>query len=131
MINDPVADLLTRIRNASLCGADETVVPYSNLKYHVTKILIKEGYVIDAIIEDGPNGISKIIKIKLCGEDAKLITHIKRISKPGRRVYVRSINIPKPLRGMGCVIVSTSKGVVTGKDAKNFGLGGEILCEIW
>lgn len=131
MINDPVADLLTRIRNATLCGASETIVPYSNLKYHIVKILVNEGYVVNASIEDSANGVSKIIKLELSGEDTRLITHIKRVSKPGRRVYVSSSKIPRPLRGMGCVIISTSNGIVTGKEARKLGLGGEILCEIW
>jgi small subunit ribosomal protein S8 len=131
MINDPVADLLTRIRNASMAGLTELSCPFSNLKLNVSNILKNEGYIADVQTENDELVNTKALKIVLGEDSSKVITHIKRISKPGRRVYVKSTNIPRPLRGLGTVIVSTSGGVITGKQAKKLGLGGEILCEIW
>lgn len=131
MINDPVADLLTRIRNANMSGLSELDCPFSNLKLNISNILKKEGYISDVNLVEQDEVKHKHLKLSLSGDNVKVITHIKRLSKPGRRLYVKSSNIPRPLRGIGTVIISTSNGVLTGKEARKLGLGGELLCEIW
>jgi len=131
-MSDPIADMLTRIRNANSSKHTTVDIPASTVKVAIANILTQEGYVKGyEIIEDG---VKKTIRITLkYGKDKteKVISGIKRISKPGLRVYAGSTEIPKVLNGLGIAIVSTNKGVVTDKEARNQGVGGEVLAFVW
>jgi len=131
-VTDPISDMLTRIRNASKARLDTAVMPSSKLKTEIAKILLEEGYINSFEVSDGEN-INGILKIYLkYGSDRKgVIEGLKRISKPGLRVYSEKENIPRVLGGLGTVIISTSQGIMTGKKAKKLGIGGEIICYIW
>lgn len=131
-VTDPISDMLTRIRNASKARLDTAVMPSSKLKTEIAKILLEEGYINSFEVSDGEN-INGILKIYLkYGSDRKgVIEGLKRISKPGLRVYAEKENIPRVLGGLGTVIISTSQGIMTGKKAKKLGIGGEIICYIW
>ncbi len=124
---DQVADLLTRIKNASLVNKYEITVSYSKIKEAILNILKNEGFI--AQIEVTSDDTKKNIKFKI--SDKKSPSHLRQISKPGRRIYTKSKEIPKPLRGLGTIIISTSNGLTTGREAKKLGLGGEVICEIW
>ncbi|KAF2955997.1 30S ribosomal protein S8 [Marinitoga sp. 38H-ov] len=134
MWSDPVADMLTRIRNANLVMKESVEVPASNLKRNIAEILKREGYISDyKFIEDGKQGILKI-QLKYKGERKNkqhVIHSIIRVSKPGRRVYVSKDKIPVVKGGMGISIISTSKGVLTDKEARELGVGGELICYVW
>lgn len=123
-ITDPIADMLTRIRNARLINRASVVIPASKLKVEVLKVLAAEGYIGEYSLEN--NGAT--ILVKLDGTDMKKIV---RVSKPGRRVYAGAKEIPVVLQGHGLVILSTSKGVMSGKNARKEGLGGEVICKVW
>jgi len=124
---DSIADLLTRIRNAAAVRKSEITVSYSKMKEAILNIFQREGFLENIeVVEDDDK---KSIKIKISA--TKVPSHLVQISKPGRRIYVKSKEMPKPLRGLGIVVVSTSTGVVTGREAAKKGLGGEIICEIW
>ena len=131
VINDPIADMLTRIRNGLIARHDSVTVPASNLKKELAKILLDEGY-IKAVenIDDGVQGSIKITLKYAAGKES-VIKGLKRISKPVLRVYARNDEIPKVLGGLGIAIVSTPKGVMTDKAARNAGVGGEVLAYIW
>lgn len=131
-VTDPISDMLTRVRNASKARLDTAVMPSSKLKTEIAKILLEEGYINSFEVSDGEN-INGILKIYLkYGSDRKgVIEGLKRISKPGLRVYAEKENIPRVLGGLGTVIISTSQGIMTGKKAKKLGIGGEIICYIW
>ncbi|MBE3035934.1 MAG: 30S ribosomal protein S8 [Candidatus Atribacteria bacterium] len=131
-VTDPISDMLTRVRNASKARLDTAVIPSSKLKTEIAKILLEEGYINSLEVSDGEN-INGILKIYLkYGKDRKgVIEGLKRISKPGLRVYAEKENIPRVLGGLGTVIISTSQGIMTGKKAKKLGIGGEIICYIW
>ncbi|MBE3138515.1 MAG: 30S ribosomal protein S8 [Actinobacteria bacterium] len=131
-VTDPISDMLTRVRNASKARLDTAVIPSSKLKTEIAKILLEEGYINSFEVSDGEN-INGILKIYLrYGKDRKgVIEGLKRISKPGLRVYAEKENIPRVLGGLGTVIISTSQGIMTGKKAKKLGIGGEIMCYIW
>ena len=131
-VTDPISDMLTRVRNASKARLDTAVMPSSKLKTEVAKILLEEGYINSFEVSDGEN-INGILKIYLkYGSDRKgVIEGLKRISKPGLRVYSEKENIPRVLGGLGTVIISTSQGIMTGKKAKKLGIGGEIICHVW
>jgi len=131
-VTDPISDMLTRIRNASKARLDTAVMPSSKLKTEIAKILLEEGYINSFEVSDGEN-INGILKIYLkYGSDRKgVIEGLKRISKPGLRVYSEKENIPRVLGGLGTVIISTSQGIMTGRKAKKLGIGGEIICYIW
>jgi len=128
---DAIADMLTRIRNASNAKHDNVDIPSSNLKKEIARILQEEGF-IDSyeLIEDGKQGIIRI-KLKYAANKRNVISGIKRISKPGLRVYANNDEIPKVLGGLGIAIISTSKGVMTDKKARSEGIGGEVLAFIW
>jgi small subunit ribosomal protein S8 len=135
-VNDPIADLLTRMRNALMTGHQMVALPSSTLKVAIAKILKDEGYVTSYEVVDGTTPGSKVLRIRLkyTGErrDRKsVITGLERISRPGRRVYTGKRDIPWVLSGMGIAIVSTPKGVMTGQRARQLGVGGEILCKVW
>lgn len=126
-MTDQIADLLVRIKNASMVNKFEVLVPYSKMKEAILGILVSEGFVKSFdILEDESK---KNIKIYL--SVTKRFTHLKQISKPGQRIYSKSKDIPNPIRGLGLVIVSTPKGVVKARDAAKQGVGGELICEIW
>ena len=127
---DPIADLLTRIRNAALVGKTEVRVPTSKLKKIVAEQLVKNHYLADVKLEDGKPRGTLVITINNNGENAAF-TELARVSKPGRRVYVSSADIPKVKQGRGIVLVSTSKGVMTGAEAVENKLGGEVLLKVY
>ena len=128
---DPIGDMLTRIRNGQMRTLNNIDVPYSNFRSKILEVLKKEGYIIDFQIDEGKNKI-KIINVKLKYYDGQpVIKEIKRISKPGRRVYSRATSIPKVLNGLGLAILSTSKGVMSDAEATKNNLGGEIICRIF
>ncbi len=127
---DPIADLLTRIRNAALVGKTEVRVPTSKLKKIVAEQLVKNHYLADVKLEDGKPRGTLVITINNNGENAAF-TELARVSKPGRRVYVSSADIPKVKQGRGIVLVSTSKGVMTGAEAVKNKLGGEVLLKVY
>ena len=131
-VTDPISDMLTRVRNAGKARLDTAVMPSSKLKTEIAKILLEEGYINSFEVSDGEN-INGILKIYLkYGSDRKgVIEGLKRISKPGLRVYAEKENIPRVLGGLGTVIISTSQGIMTGKKAKKLGIGGEIICHVW
>ena len=131
VINDPIADMLTRIRNGLIARHDSVTMPASNMKKAIAKILLDEGYIKSVdYVDDGLQGQIKIALKYVQGKES-VIKGLKRISKPGLRVYARSNEIPKVLGGLGIAIVSTSKGVMTDKEARNAGVGGEVLPYIW
>ncbi|MFZ2258948.1 MAG: 30S ribosomal protein S8 [Clostridiaceae bacterium] len=131
MMTDPIADLLTRVRNANDARHDTVEVPVSKVKKAVVEILLQEGYI--KSVEEYKVGIVPMMKLTLkYGEGKeKVIKGLKRISKPGLRVYCRSEEVPKVLNGLGIAVISTSKGVIADKEARNLGLGGEVICYIW
>ncbi|MCE2452018.1 MAG: 30S ribosomal protein S8 [Nitrospinae bacterium] len=131
-MTDPIADLLTRIRNAVRAGHDSVEIPGSELKARVVGILKSQGYIKGYDVEPGPTGQTRIKVDLKPPQDGKLVlSGLKRISKPGLRVYVDKDSVPKVLNGMGIAILTTSRGVVTDDEARNLGVGGEVLCEIW
>lgn len=131
MITDPIADMLTRIRNASNVKHKSVEIPASNTKNKLAEILLNEGFIKSYnVAEDNKQGIVKI-ELKYGADNKKVITGLKRISKPGLRVYVKSNEIPKVLGGLGIAIISTSQGIMTDKDARKLGIGGEVVCYIW
>ena len=126
MTTDPIADMLTRIRNALTAKHETVEIPASKIKVNIAEILKKEGYIADY----GVQGAIKIT-LKYAGKNKKVITGLKRISKPGLRVYCESTKIPSVLNGMGIAILSTSQGVMTDKEAREAGCGGEVLAYVW
>ncbi|MFO0586554.1 MAG: 30S ribosomal protein S8 [Polyangiaceae bacterium] len=132
MMTDPIADLLTRIRNAALARHDRTEIPASRLKVNVAKILKDEGYIADVRESDDTEGKKTLTIVLKYGRDrASAIDGVRRVSRPGRRVYVRHDRIPSPFSGLGISILSTSRGVMSDRDARRLKLGGELLCEVW
>jgi len=131
-VSDPIADMLTRIRNANKARLDNVVMPSSGLKAEIAKIMYEEGYISSFEVIDGKttNDILKIY-LRYNRNKSAIISGLKRISKPGLRVYTEKTKIPRILGGLGTVVVSTSQGVMTGKKAKELGIGGEVLCYIW
>ena len=129
-MTDPIADMLTRIRNGLLAKHETVVVPASNTKKAIADILLREGYIADVKIEEGVQG-TIVITLKYSNDGAKVITGLKRVSKPGLRVYVGYDEIPSVLGGLGIAILSTSKGIMTDKEARKAHQGGEVLAYIW
>jgi len=131
VVTDPIADMLTRIRNAQVARHEIVDVPASNMKKAIAQILLSEGYVKGyTVIDDGIQGMIRVT-LKYGPNKTKVIIGLKRISKPGLRVYARKDQIPKVLGGLGIAIMSTSKGVMTNKEAKKQAVGGEVLAYIW
>lgn len=131
VMTDPVADMLTRIRNASNARHQTVDIPGSNMKKSLAEILLEEGFIKGFdVIEDGKQGIIRV-QLKYGKDKEKLITGIKRISKPGLRVYVKSDEVPRVLGGLGTAILSTSKGIVTDREAREQSVGGEVICYVW
>lgn len=130
-MSDPLADMLTRIRNANMVRHETVEIPNSNLKTRVAENLEKEGYIHGyEVVADSKQGILKIT-LKYDQHNNGVITGLQRVSKPGCRVYVQSNKIPKVMSGLGVAILSTSNGVITDKEARQQGVGGEVLCEVW
>ena len=130
-MTDPIADMLTRIRNASKAKLEKVDIPSSKLKLEIAKILKDEGYIKNLkMVKDRRQGVIRIY-LKYTDEESPVIQGLKRISKPGCRVYVGNIAIPRVMGGMGTAILSTPRGVQTGKQAKKDNVGGEVLCHIW
>lgn len=131
VMTDPIADMLTRVRNANNAKHDTVDVPASNIKKAVAKILLEEGFIKGFdVIEDGKQGIMRM-QLKYAQNKEKVITGIKRISKPGLRVYAKRDEIPRVLGGLGIAILSTSKGIITDKVARKSNVGGEVICYVW
>ena len=130
VVNDPIADMLTRIRNAQIAGHDNVSIPASNMKKAIAKILLSEGFVKN--VEFLNDGTHTSIRVTLKYVDKRpVIVGLKRISRPGLRVYARCDEIPKVLGGLGTAIISTSKGVMTDREARKLAIGGEVLAYIW
>lgn len=131
MVNDPIADMLTRIRNAIVAKHDSVVIPSSKIKKNIADILLSEGYInsFEVIEENGKVDI--VIKLKYGERKQSIINGIKRISKPGLRIYSGAENLPKVLNGLGIAIVSTNKGLMTDKQAREANVGGEVLAYVW
>ena len=135
-VSDPIADMLTRIRNAIMAGHTAVAMPNSNLKASIAKILKDEGYISSYEVVDGERKGQKVLRLRLkyVGERRdrrSVITGLERVSTPGRRIYSGKREIPWVLSGMGVAIMSTPKGVMTGQRARQLGVGGEILCKVW
>jgi small subunit ribosomal protein S8 len=135
-INDPIADMLTRIRNSVMAGQTLVGMPNSKIKVAIAKILKSEGYIENYQVVDGENPGHKVLRVRLKyigkrRERKSVITNLERISSPGRRVYAKSTQIPWVLSGLGIAILSTPKGVMTDQRARQLGVGGEILCKVW
>jgi len=130
-MSDPIADMLTRIRNANMVRHETVEIPASKMKRQIAEILKQEGFVRDAeYIEDNKQGIIRLF-LKYGQNNERVITGLKRISKPGLRVYAKSNELPKVLGGLGIAIISTSKGVMTDKQARQTKSGGEVICYVW
>ena len=131
LVNDPIADMLTRIRNAQIAKHDTVVIPASNMKKSIAKILLDEGYIKSyEVVEDGTQGVIRITLKYLPGKE-KAIQGLRRVSKPGLRVYAGADELPQVLRGLGIAIISTSKGIMTDKKARAQHVGGEVLAFVW
>ncbi|MGO8993674.1 MAG: 30S ribosomal protein S8 [Polyangiaceae bacterium] len=131
MMTDPIADMLTRIRNAALARHERAEMPHSNLKEHLAGVLKGEGFIDDVRVSDGEGPKTLTLVLRYGRDRQSAIDGVRRISAPGRRVYVRHDRIPRVRSGMGVSILSTSRGVMTDKEARRQRVGGELLCEIW
>ena len=130
-MTDPVADMLTRIRNANTAGHAEVDIPASKIKKNIAEILLKEGYIKGyEVVETQPQDLIKI-QMKYGAGKQRVISGIKRISKPGLKVYAKKDEVPKVLGGLGIAIISTSSGLITDKQARELGVGGEVICYVW
>ncbi|GAU79347.1 30S ribosomal protein S8 [Fusibacter sp. 3D3] len=130
-MTDPIADLLTRVRNANMVKHASVDVPASNVKKKIVEILLQEGYIKGFdVIEDGKQGLIRI-ELKYGDSKERVITGLKRISKPGLRVYAKKTDVPKVLGGLGVAIISTSNGIITDREARKLEVGGEVICYVW
>ncbi|GAB2914694.1 30S ribosomal protein S8 [Streptomyces mayteni] len=130
-MTDPIADMLTRLRNANSAYHDNVVMPHSKIKTHIAEILQQEGYITGWKTEDAQVGKSLVLELKYGPNRERSIAGIKRISKPGLRVYAKSTSLPRVLGGLGVAIISTSNGLLTDKQAQKKGVGGEVLAYVW
>jgi small subunit ribosomal protein S8 len=143
-VTDPISDLLNRVRNANTAKKEQTDIPYSRLKEQIAKVLKKEGFIKDCqtiVLDEKKNPSKKTAKkrritnlritLKYGAGKGKILTDLKRVSKPGLRVYVRNEEIPRLFGGLGVVILSTSRGILTGEEARKEKMGGEVLCYVW
>jgi small subunit ribosomal protein S8 len=131
MLTDPVADMLTRLRNANKAMHDSATMPTSRLKEGIAELLKQEGYIKDYKVDRSSGHPMLVVELKYGRNRERIITDLKRVSKPGRRVYARKDRLPRVLGGMGTAILSTSTGLVTSRTAEQKGIGGEVLCFIW
>jgi len=135
-VNDPIADMLTRIRNGVMASQSVVAIPHSKIKAEIARILKEEGFIegYEVVESEKPGIMTLRVKIKYVGERRQrtpVITGLERISRPGRRIYTQKQDIPWVLAGMGVAILSTPKGVMTGQRARQLGIGGEVLCKVW
>lgn len=135
-VNDPISDMLTRVRNSVMTGQSLVAMPSSKIKVEIARILKEEGFIeaFELVDEDQPTKKTLRLKLKYVGERRQrrpVITGLERVSRPGRRIYTRRTEIPWVLSGIGIAIISTPKGVMTGQRARQLGVGGEILCKVW
>jgi small subunit ribosomal protein S8 len=131
MHTDPIADMLTRIRNANKALHETAEMPTSRMKESIARLLQEEGYIAGYSVRSGESFDTLVIELKYGSKRERIITDLKRVSKPGRRVYARKDRLPRVLGGMGTAIMSTSKGLVTSKTAEQEGIGGEVICFVW
>ena len=130
-MTDPIADMLTRIRNANTVGHTTVEIPASNMKKAIAEILLNEGFIGGfEVIEDNTQGVIKV-QMKYGAGKEKVINGIKKISKPGLKVYAKANEVPSVLGGLGIAIISTSKGIISDKEARKLGVGGEVICYVW
>ena len=130
-MTDPIADMLTRIRNANIAAHDTVDIPASKIKKSIAEILVNEGYINSyEVIDDGVQGTIRI-QMKYGPDNEKVISGIKKISKPGLKVYAKASDVPRVLGGLGIAIISTSNGVISDKEARKLGVGGEVICYVW
>ncbi|WP_353952869.1 30S ribosomal protein S8 [Knoellia sp. S7-12] len=130
-MTDPIADMLTRVRNANSAHKDTVAMPFSKLKSHIAEILEAEGYIASWTVEDAEVGQTLTVNLKYGPNRERSIAGVRRVSKPGLRVYAKSTNLPKVLGGLGVAIISTSSGLLTDRQAASKGVGGEVLAYIW
>ena len=130
-MTDPIADMLTRIRNANQAHHEQVAMPYSKMKAAIAGILLQEGYINGWNKQDAPVGATLVVELKYGQERERALCGVRRISKPGLRVYAKSTGLPKVLGGLGIAILSTSSGVLTDKQAAKKGVGGEVLAYVW
>jgi len=130
-MTDPIADMLTRIRNANQANHAEVEIPSSRMKVSIAKLMLEQGYIDGYDTRSGEHGELLVVRLKYGKNRERVISGIKRVSKPGRRIYARKDTLPKVLGGLGTAIISTSRGLVTSAEAKRLGLGGEVICFIW
>jgi|SRR5215211_4515021 len=131
MLTDPIADMLTRIRNANKALHEHTEMPTSKLKEEIARLLKEEGYITDYRVKKGDSFDTLVVDLKYGGNRERIITDLRRVSKPGRRVYARRDRLPRVLGGMGTAVLSTSRGVMTSRTAEQVGVGGEVVCFVW
>jgi small subunit ribosomal protein S8 len=131
MLTDPISDMLTRIRNANRALHETASMPASRTKAEIARVLKDEGYIKDYRVERGESFDTLVVELKYGRSRERVITDLRRISKPGRRVYARKDRLPRVLGGMGTAIMSTSKGLVTSRTAQELGVGGEVVCFVW
>ncbi|MFD6860686.1 30S ribosomal protein S8 [Rhodococcus sp. NPDC060090] len=130
-MTDPIADFLTRLRNANTAFHDEVKLPSSKIKVNIAEILKREGYISDYRTEDAEVGKTLVVDLKYGPSRERSLAGVRRVSKPGLRVYAKSTNLPKVLGGLGVAIISTSSGLLTDRQAANHGVGGEVLAYVW
>jgi small subunit ribosomal protein S8 len=130
-MTDPIADMLTRVRNANSAYHDQVVMPHSNLKVGIAEILKQEGYIGSFEVVDAPVGRNLVLNLKYGPNRERSIAGVRRVSKPGLRVYAKSTSLPKVLGGLGVAIISTSSGLLTDRQASKKGVGGEVLAYVW
>lgn len=131
MLTDPIADMLTRIRNANKALQDSVEMPTSRLKQDIARLLKEEGYIRDFNVRQGESFDTLVVELRFGRNRERIITDLKRVSKPGRRIYARKDRLPRVLGGMGTAILSTSSGVITSRTAEERGVGGEVICFVW
>jgi small subunit ribosomal protein S8 len=131
MMTDPVADMLTRIRNANKALMPTVSLPSSRMKTEIARLLKEEGYIVDYRVEKGESFDTLVVELKFGRNRERVISGLKRISKPGRRVYAQKDRLPRVLGGMGIAILSTSNGLITARRAQELGVGGEVVCFVW
>ena len=131
MMTDPIADMLARIRNANKALQDTVTMPTSRAKVEIARLLKEEGYIRDYHVEKGESFDNLVVELKYGRNRERVISGLKRVSKPGRRIYARKDRLPRVLGGMGVAIMSTSSGVITSRTAEQKGVGGEVICFVW
>jgi len=131
MLTDPIADMLARIRNANKALQDTVTMPTSRAKVEIARLLKEEGYIRDYRVEKGESFDNLVLELKYGRNRERVISGLKRVSKPGRRIYARKDSLPRVLGGMGVAILSTSSGVMTSRTAEEKGVGGEVICFVW